>query len=297
MSVASKTLRLDDEGSELGPPASRRKLVRTFLTSPVALVSLGLLLAIVVMAIGAAFIAPYDPHADNVSNRLADPSMSHPFGTDALGRDILSRMIYGARVSLIAAVFSVALSATVGVTIGLISGYRGGLIDEVMMRIIDSIVAFPTIILALAFVTAFGATLRSVIVALAVVSVPLYARLMRAQVLAAKESDYVLAARSAGAMPFRIVLRHILPNSLTPIIVAATLGMSFAILAEASLSFLGAGVQPPTPTWGGMLNEASRYIHTYPYMTVFPGAAIFVLVLSLNFLGDTLQDALDPRNK
>jgi peptide/nickel transport system permease protein len=280
----------------LRPRATEPRWLRQIRRSPIAIVSILFMLTTVVLALGAEFIAPYDPLAQDVRIRLADPSWSHPFGTDAIGRDVLSRMIYGTRVSLLAAVFTVVLSVTVGVSLGLMAGYRGGIVDELIMRGVDAIVAFPAIVLALAFITAFGASLRSVVVALAVVSIPLYARLMRAQVLAIKESDYVLAARSCGSSPIRIVMRHILPNVVAPIIVAATLGMSYAILAEASLSFLGAGVQPPTPTWGGMLNDAARYIHTNAFMTVFPGAAIFALVLSLNYLGDTLQDVLDPRS-
>jgi peptide/nickel transport system permease protein len=280
----------------LRPRATEPRWLRQIRRSPIAIVSILFMLTTVVLALGAEFIAPYDPLAQDVRIRLADPSWSHPFGTDAIGRDVLSRMIYGTRVSLLAAVFTVVLSVTVGVSLGLMAGYRGGIVDELIMRGVDAIVAFPAIVLALAFITAFGASLRSVVVALAVVSIPLYARLMRAQVLAIKDSDYVLAARSCGSSPIRIVMRHILPNVVAPIIVAATLGMSYAILAEASLSFLGAGVQPPTPTWGGMLNDAARYIHTNAFMTVFPGAAIFALVLSLNYLGDTLQDVLDPRS-
>ncbi|MGE0598669.1 MAG: ABC transporter permease [Dehalococcoidia bacterium] len=280
-----------------GKRAARARWAKYFFRSPVALVSLAFVALMVILAVGAHWIAPYDPLAQNVRERLEGPSWAHPFGTDAIGRDVLSRMVYGTRVSLVAALGAVSLSVAVGVSLGLLSGYAGGLLDEVIMRLVDSIVAFPAIILALAFVTAFGASLSSVIIALAVVSIPLYARLMRAQVMAVKESDFVLAARSSGANPLRVVGRHILPNVMSPIIVAATLGMSYAILAEASLSFLGAGVQPPTPTWGGMLNDAARYIHTNTYMTIFPGAAIFALVLSLNFLGDTLQDAVDPRSK
>jgi peptide/nickel transport system permease protein len=280
----------------LRPRATQPRWLRQIRRSPIAIVSILFILTIVVLALGAEFIAPYDPLAQDVRIRLADPSWAHPFGTDAIGRDVLSRLIYGTRVSLLAAVFTVVLSVAVGVSLGLMAGYRGGIVDELVMRAVDAIVAFPAIVLALAFITAFGASLRSVVVALAVVSIPLYARLMRAQVLAIKESDYVLAARSCGSSPIRIVMRHILPNVVAPIIVAATLGMSYAILAEASLSFLGAGVQPPTPTWGGMLNDAARYIHTNAFMTVFPGAAIFALVLSLNYLGDTLQDVLDPRS-
>lgn len=277
-------------------PASRRRWFRPFLRSPVSLMSLAVVVGCVVLAVASPIIAPYDPLAQSVPDRLQSPSGAHLLGTDALGRDVLSRMIYGTRVSLIAAGVSVLLSMSAGVTLGLIAGYLAGAVDEVIMRIVDAIVAFPAIVLALAFVTAFGASLTSVILALAIVSIPLYSRLMRAQVMAAKESDFVLAASSVGASPARAVLRHILPNVAGPIIVAATLGMSYAILAEASLSFLGAGVQPPTPTWGGMLNDASRYIYTNAYMTLFPGAAIFSLVLALNFIGDTLQDALDPRS-
>lgn len=275
----------------------RRRWVRHFLKSPVALISLICVVLALVLALGADVVAPQDPLVQDVRNRLAGPSWDHPFGTDALGRDVLSRVIHGTRVSLIAAFSAVALSAIVGVGFGIIAGYIGGLVDEAIMRVVDAVVAFPAIILALAFVTAFGATLRSVIIALAIVSMPLYARLMRAQILSVKQSDFVLAARSVGAHPWRIMARHMLPNVMAPIVVASTLGMSYAILAEASLSFLGAGVQPPTPTWGGMLNDAARYIHTNMYMTIFPGAAIFILVLSLNYLGDTLQDAMDPRSK
>lgn len=275
----------------------RKRWVRHFLKSPVALISLICVVLALVLALGADVVAPQDPLVQDVRNRLAGPSWDHPFGTDALGRDVLSRVIHGTRVSLIAAFSAVALSAIVGVGFGIIAGYIGGLVDEAIMRVVDAVVAFPAIILALAFVTAFGATLRSVIIALAIVSMPLYARLMRAQILSVKQSDFVLAARSVGAHPWRIMARHMLPNVMAPIVVASTLGMSYAILAEASLSFLGAGVQPPTPTWGGMLNDAARYIHTNMYMTIFPGAAIFILVLSLNYLGDTLQDAMDPRSK
>ncbi|MCZ7576440.1 MAG: ABC transporter permease [Dehalococcoidia bacterium] len=280
-----------------GKSKRRDRWSRHFLRSPIALVSLLCVVVALVLAFGADAIAPHDPLAQDVRNRLAAPSMDHPFGTDALGRDVLSRVIHGTQVSLTAAFSAVALSALVGVSLGIIAGYVGGLIDEVIMRIIDSVVAFPAIILALAFVTAFGATLRSVIFAITIVSIPLYARLMRAQIMSVKETDFVLAARAIGARPLRIMGRHMLPNVLAPIVVAATLGMSYAILAEASLSFLGAGVQPPTPTWGGMLNDAARYIHTNMYMTMFPGAAIFILVLSLNYLGDTLQDVMDPRSK
>lgn len=280
------------------PPVSQGRLtqfMRRLLRARLAAPSLALIMLVVLMAALSPVVAPYDPLQEDVPNRLQSPSLSHPFGTDPIGRDVLSRIIYGSRVSLLVGIISVGVAMVLGVPIGLAAGYVGGRLDEVLMRIIDAIIAFPNLVLALVFVAVFGATIQNVMLAIGINSVPAYARLVRSQVLSLRTRDFVLAAHAQGASVWRILLFHLLPNAMAPVIVAATLGMSFAILAEASLSFLGVGVRPPTPTWGGMLNESFRFIYGSGWLSIFPGLAIFLLVLALNFLGDALRDVLDPR--
>jgi ABC-type dipeptide/oligopeptide/nickel transport system permease subunit len=246
-------------------------------------------------ALFAPWIAPYDPIAQDVTRRREPPSWEHPFGMDEVGRDLLSRVIYGARVSLYVGVASVSLAIIAGTLIGAVSGYAGGWIDNVVMRIMDIMLAFPSLLLAIAIVAILGPGLLNMLYAIAFVSIPAYARIVRASVLAAKEMDYTLAARAIGCSSSRILFRHIMPNCLTPIIVQGTLGIATAILDAAGLSFLGLGAQPPTPEWGAMLGQGRGSVFTAPHVVIFPGLAIMLSVLGFNLLGDGLRDALDPR--
>jgi peptide/nickel transport system permease protein len=223
------------------------------------------------------------------------PSLRHLFGTDEIGRDVLSRVIWGARASLLAGLVSVSIALALGMPLGLVSGYQGGIVDGVAMRMIDAMLAIPFLILAIALAAFLGPNLTNAMIAIGVSQMPVFARLTRAQVLAAKHEDYVEAARALGNPDRRILLRHILPNISAPILVQATLAIAAAIIAEASLSFLGLGQQPPAPSWGSMLNTAKNFLSQAPWMAVWPGLAIFTLVLSFNLLGDGLRDALDPR--
>ena len=254
--------------------------------------------AIVCVALLAAVIGPaiagVDPAFQNLPLRLEGPSLSHWFGLDELGRDILARLLAGARISLLVGAVVVGISATVGTLLGSIAGYYGGIIDDLMSRVSDILMAFPGLLLAIAVVAVLGPSLTNVVLALALIGWVGYARLVRGQVLRVRELEYVQAARALGATTPRILVRHIVPATLPALIVQATLGMGGAILAEASLSFLGLGVQPPTPSWGTMLNYGRSHVLDAPHLTIFPGLAIAVLVLGFNFLGDGLRDALDP---
>jgi ABC-type dipeptide/oligopeptide/nickel transport system permease subunit len=258
---------------------------------------IGLLLIVVtaLAAVLAPLVAPYSPSKIDVTAILADPSAYHLLGTDQLGRDVLSRLIYGARISLVVGLISVVVAAGVGVPIGLAAGYAGGALDSVLMRVMDGLIAFPALVLALALVATLGSSLTNVMIALGVVAVPTYARIARAQVLTLKAQDFVTAARLLGAHPLRILLQHILPNAVAPLVVVATFGFAGAIVAEASLSFLGLGVRPPTATWGNLLLDGFGFLRVKPLLSVAPGLAIFLLVLSFNFVGDALRDLLDPR--
>jgi peptide/nickel transport system permease protein len=250
---------------------------------------------VIVAAIFAPLIAPYDPIATAPRESLDGPSAEHLLGTDQLGRDVFSRIVYGSRVSILVGIVAVGVAIVAGVPLGLLSGYFGGFADHLIMRAMDAIIAFPALVLALAIVGAVGPGTFQIMVAIGISSIPLYARLTRGQVLSIRELDYVEAARSLGATDVRVLWRHVLPNSLSPLIVQASLGVAFAILAEAGLSFLGVGVQPPSPTWGGMLSQALPLIERASYLSIFPGIAIFVTVLAINMLGDALRDVLDPR--
>jgi peptide/nickel transport system permease protein len=268
-----------------------RKLLRNF-----ALVSGALLtILIVLMAIAAPWLAPYDPSAQDTALRLEGPSNRHLLGLDELGRDVLSRILYGARVSLRVGFSVVFIASIIGVMLGAIAGYFGGWTDTIIMRICDILLAFPGILLAIAFVAVLGPSLNNVIIALSVIGWVGYARLVRGQVLKVREIEFVTAAKALGAQSHRVIFRHVLPNVINPVIVMATLGLAGAILAEAALSFLGLGVQPPTPSWGAMLSAGRQYLGLANHMAIFPGIAIMLAVMGLNFLGDGLIDALDPK--
>ena len=248
------------------------------------------------VALLAPFISPHDPIAVNADNAYLPPlSPGHLLGTDELGRDLFSRMLWGARVSLPVAFVAVAVGLVAGGLIGLASGYAGGLADLLLMRFIDALLAFPGLVLAIAIVAALGPGLRNAMIAIGIVAIPTYARLVRALVLQLKQMDFIIATRSLGATSLRIVVRHMIPNLLNPVIVQVSLSAGFAILAEAVLSFLGLGAQVPTPDWGQMINSGSTFLANDPWLAFVPGFAISVTVFSFNFLGDSLRDALDPR--
>lgn len=249
---------------------------------------------VILAALLAPVLSPYDPLRQDVSGLLAPPGPHHLLGTDNSGRDILSRVIWGARVSLIAGLVSVAIGVLAGSLIGLSAGYWGGRIDGVLMRVIDAVLSFPALVLALALAAVLGAGLSGVLIALGVVYTPTFARLMRGQVLTIRTREYVMAARVLGGADWWILLRHVLPNSAAPIVVQASLSIGFAMLAEASLSFLGLGIQPPEPSWGSMINSGRGYLQQAPWMVFGPGAALFITVLALNFVGDGVRDALNP---
>lgn len=256
---------------------------------------------LVALAVAVALAGPWlvsaDPRTQELALRLAGPTWSHPLGLDELGRDILARLVAGARISLLVGASVVSVSALVGLLVGGVAGYAGGWLDTLIGRVIDVLMAFPGILLAIALVAALGPSLRNVVIALTTIGWVGYARLVRGQVLKAREFDYVLAARSLGASGPRLLLRHVLPFAFPAVLVQATLGMAGAIVAEASLSFLGLGVQPPTPSWGTMLDAGRSHLLDAPHLTVFPGLAIALLVLGFNFLGDGLRDRIDPRRE
>jgi peptide/nickel transport system permease protein len=260
-----------------------------------AVAGLAVVLFFIAVAILAPLISPYDPLATNWTAVRKPPSLLHLFGTDEIGRDVLARVIWGARSSLLAGLVSVSLALAVGVPLGLVSGYLGGIADGTVMRLIDAMLAIPFLILAIALAAFLGPSLVNAMIAIGVSQTPIFARLTRGQVLAVKHEEYIEAARAVGNPHYRIVLRHILPNIVPPLLVQATLAAATAIIAEASLSFLGLGEQPPDPSWGSMLNTAKNFVSQAPWMALWPGLAIFALVLSLNLFGDGLRDALDPR--
>ena len=253
------------------------------------------LVAAIVAALAAPVLAPHDPLRQDLGNALARPGRTHLLGTDNVGRDVLSRVIWGTRVSLVAGLVSVAIAALAGSLLGGVAGYSGGRLDGLLMRAMDAVLSFPPLVLALALGAVLGAGLGGVLLALGVVYTPTFARLMRGQVLAVKAREYVDAARALGAPSWRIAWHHVLPNAITPIVVQASLSVAFAILAEASLSFLGLGVQPPEASWGSMINAGRGYLQQAPWIVFGPGAALFVTVVGLNFVGDAVRDALDPR--
>jgi peptide/nickel transport system permease protein len=246
-------------------------------------------------AVAGPLLCPYDPSAQELARRLEAPSLAHPLGLDELGRDILARLLQGARISLMVGIAVVSVSSAVGMLFGSIAGYFGGRVDDLISRVIDVLMAFPGILLAIALVAVLGPSLVNVVLALSVIGWVGYARLVRGQALRARELEFVQAARACGASSARIVLRHILPTAIPAVVVQGTLGMAGAIIAEAALSFLGLGVQPPTPSWGTMLDAGRAHLFDAPHLTIFPGLAIATLVLGFNFLGDGLRDRVDPK--
>lgn len=272
-----------------------REALRQLRRSPGAMVGLTMLALLVIIAIAAPWIAPYDPVKIAPDTLLKPPSREHLLGTDQYGRDILSRILHGAPISLRLGLISVAIAGIVGTIIGLIAGYWGGIIDRVLMRCIDVMLAFPGILLALVVVTVLGPSLNNAMIAVGVSGIPTYARLIRGSVLSAKENLYVEAARSIGAKDTTIVRRHVLPNVIAPVIVLATLGLGTAILSGAALSYLGLGAQPPMPEWGAMLSVGRDYLRQQWWIATMPGIAIMITVMAINLLGDGLRDALDPR--
>jgi len=263
--------------------------------NPVAIAGAIILVSFLFLALFAPVIAPYDPLAQDLINRNAPPSREHWMGLDALGRDMLSRVIYGTRVSLFIGFFTVGSAVVVGTLVGAVAGYSGRHVDNILMRIMDVMLAFPSLLLAIAVVAILGPGLINALYAIAFVSIPVYARVVRASILSVKELDYVMASRSIGVPPSRILFRTVLPNALTPLIVQGTLGIATAILDAAALSFLGLGAQPPLPEWGLMLAQHRNLVFTAPHTVFFPGLAIMLTVMGFNLLGDGLRDALDPR--
>ena len=283
---------------EVAPRGTISDLWRRFRKNRLGLLGMGVVLALAVVALLAPLIAPYGPNGQNYGELLQPPGAGHWMGTDELGRDVLSRVLYGARISLLAGAISVAVALGFGLPIGLCSGYYRGFLDEVIvMRLTDAMQAFPFLILALALAAAFGPGFINAMVAVGIGFTPGFIRVVRAQVLAQREQDYVQAARAMGATDLRIMFLHILPNSLAPILVQASLAMAAAVIFEAGLSYLGLGTQPPTPSWGSMLKIAQGYLVQASWMAVWPGVAIFIAVMGFNLLGDGIRDMMDPRSR
>ena len=272
-----------------------RRFLRVFLGRKVVIFGAVIILILIITAIFAPLLAPYDPYKQNLSEALQSPSRAHLLGTDPLGRDELSRIVYGTRISLLVGIISVGVAAIIGMMLGLVAGYFGGFINTVIMRFIDALMAIPPIMLALAIAAALGGGLWNVIISLGISLIPTQARLMRGQVLTVKQADYITAGEVIGAGNLRIMMVHIFPNCLPPLIVLITLNLGVAILAEAALSFLGIGIRPPGAAWGSMVNDGYRYLLSNPILSFAPGFAIMLVVLAFNIVGDGLRDALDPR--
>lgn len=290
------------KGSEAAPKKGRtkgqaREIWRRFRSNRLALIGMILIVAMIFIVMMADVIAPSKPDDQDYSAVLMEPSLEHLCGTDNLGRDIFSRLVYGGRVSLTIGIISVSIGLLCGGVIGAIAGYYGGRIDNTLMRFIDILMAIPSIIMAISICAALGPGLTNTMIAVGVASIPNYARLLRSSILSIKQQEYVEAARAIGASNNRIICKHIVPNSLSALIVQASMNVGRAIISAASMSFIGLGIQPPNPEWGAMLSAGRTYFRDYPHMVLFPGLAIFLAVLSMNLIGDGLRDALDPRLK
>lgn len=297
----SETSQIRQAPAVQAAPGTRRSLVRdsvrAFRRNRLATFGGIIVVLIVFLAIFGPYLTPYEYDQMDAEARFGAPSWQHLMGTDQFGRDTATRVIYGTRISVYVALVSIGISLAIGSVLGLISGYVGGRVDEVIMRSMDVILAFPAILLALVFLATLGTSLTNVVWAIALVRIPGFARVARASALSIREEEYILAARAIGLRDWRIIARHVLPNAAAALIVMATISLAVAILAEATLSFLGLGTQPPTPSWGRMLNEARGHLQRSPWMSIFPGLAIALTVFSLNVFGDGLRDALDPRLK
>jgi peptide/nickel transport system permease protein len=286
--AAASAARVDSPG---------RRALRKLLRRKAAVFGLVVVTLFILVAVLAPWIAPYDPVKTSWTAIRKAPSALHWFGTDENGRDILSRIVHGASASLRAGVISVSIAVALGVPIGLLAGYRGGWIDAIISRVTDAMLACPFLILAIAMAAFLGPSLRNAMIAIGISATPIFVRLARGATMATMVEDYVEAARAVGNPRWRIALRHVLPNIVPPVLVQATLAIAMAIIAEASLSFLGLGQQPPAPSWGSMLNAAQRFLGQAPWMAIFPGLSIFIVVLAFNLLGDGLRDALDPKGR
>jgi peptide/nickel transport system permease protein len=295
MTIATADITLAHETDTLESPS--RRALRRLLRRRGAVVGMVVIAAFVLLAVLAPLASPYDPIATNWALVRKPMSAAHWFGTDELGRDIFTRVIFGARASLMAGLVSVSIALVIGVPVGMVAGYRGGFVDALISRITDAMLACPFLILAIALAAFLGPSLSNAMIAIGITATPIFVRLTRAQVMNVKVEDYVEAARALGNPSWRIALFHILPNILPALLVQATLSIAAAIIAEAALSFLGLGQQPPAPSWGSMLNAAQRFLTQAPWMAIWPGLAIFLTVLSFNLVGDGLRDALDPRSR
>ncbi len=288
-----------DRSSDPGAPLGRRPVVdflRRFLRHRLAVLGAAIILTLVIVAAFGRALAPYDPLGMDFGAVFAPPGPEHLFGTDEFGRDIFSRILYGARISLQVAFIAVGISGTLGVLLGLLAGFLGGWLDELVMRFMDVLFAFPAVLLAITIMAILGRGVGNAMIAIAIVYVPIFARVTRGAVIGVRGREFVTAARALGKRPMGVMLRHVLPNALGPIIVQTSLSLAFAILAEAALSFFGLGTQPPEPSWGRMLAEGRGFLRQAPWMGIFPGLAIMVSVMGFNFLGDGLRDLLDPRS-
>lgn len=291
--MTARAKRLD---SPAAPKRERPRYLRFALRYPVGLIAAVVLLAVIALAIAAPYLTPYSPTAQDYGSILLAPNAEHPFGTDPLGRDVLTRTLYGARVSLLASLIAVGIATVIGLPIGLLAGYRRSRFDElVVMRLIDALQAFPFLILAMVVTAALGTGFENAMIAIGVAYSPNVIRIVRGATLQIRSLDFVKAAQSLGMRPLRIVLGHVFPNVFSPLVVQLTVLMASAIIAEAGLSYLGLGTQPPTPSWGSELRSAQGYIFIAPWMAIWPGIAISITVLALNLLGDSLRDILDPK--
>ena len=291
------SLPVQDEQVVTKKRSQLKEVWRRFCRNKQAMIGLAMLLLLIFAAVFANVIAPYDPVEQNLLIRLQGPSAAHWFGTDELGRDIFSRILYGARISLTVGLIAVSISCVAGCALGAIAGYYGGILDTVIMRISDIMMAIPSILLNISIVAALGTGLQNVMIAIGISSVSAYCRIMRASLLSLKNQEFVDASRVAGSTDFYIIMHHIIPNSLAPLIVQATLKIGGAILSCASMSFIGLGIVPPTPEWGAMLSTGRDFLRDAPHLTAFPGLAIMFAVFSMNLIGDGLRDALDPKLK
>ncbi len=272
-------------------------LIKRFLRNKLALLGLAVVVFVVLISLSASIVAPFDPLKLSLSNRIEAPSGEHLFGTDHFGRDILSRVLYGGRVSLWVGVMSVILAGMVGIILGAVGGYFGGRIDYVIVLIMDALISFPSVLLAIGLMAVMGPGVKNIIIAMALVGVPTYGRVVRGSVLSIRQKEYIEAARNAGSGDLKIIFLHVLPNTMAPLIVVTTIGVANAVLIEAALSFLGLGVPPPAPSWGNILSDGRNFISQAPWLTIFPGLAITLSVLGFNTMGDGLRDVLDPKLK